>query len=701
MISTLLNYRLYTNNMARTLEQVAGQAQTERAKAYYDSHIGGVATVDEFLADYKLYSYAMKAYGLEDQISSKGLMRKVLQSDLTDSNSFANKLVDKRYQAFAKAFDFSSGTKDPQAQTTAQTALVTEAYTERLSRTGPAAAQAAAGFTAAVAGATSLDGLLSNRANVDFALRAVGIDDPSLFSTDYVRSVLQGSAPNPIPAGLADLKARLADATTPAKKADIVSRLVYDYYNETGNSSTPGAAQANVDYFSQKVTTTQTAASFVADTRLLQTALTAVGFELTGYSADFVLPLLKDVTAIDRLTGVSDTDKARFRTLNGLMGFDASGNPASRAPDAIGTLTGRYLQNYATAQTGKDNLATKVYLTTIKDVGSVSDLTGKAVESLRYAMRAFDIDPATVSLNKLRAVLTSDPSDPKSYVSKLKDERFSKLAAAFNFGTDGKAGPTQGVQTTAQQTQTGTLYAASFGTNVSTSQKALIKSATEDYLTGISKAYSLDSLLADKKTVAYALKAYDVENKSMSTAELRKILTSDLSDPKSYANTQSDKAIVKFAAAFQFEPDGSVREAGQGIQLGAAKLATDNLYLLQSLEEKAGETSEGTRLALYALRTAPTITSAYGILADKALFQVVRTALGLPEGMASADIETQVRVLESKLNVKDFADPKKLDRFIARFAALYDAQNTDASQNPILQLFGASSSAGSGIASLL
>ncbi|MBB3951415.1 DUF1217 domain-containing protein [Aureimonas jatrophae] len=700
MISTLLNYRLYTNNMARTLEQVASQAQTERAKAYYDSHIGGVATVDEFLDDYKLYSYAMKAYGLEDQINAKGLMRKVLESDLTDSNSFANKLVDKRYQAFAKAFDFSSGTKDPQAQTTAQSALVTEAYTDRLSRTGPLAAQAAASFTAAVAGATSLDDILANRANVDFALRAVGIDDPSLFPTDYVRSVLEGRAATPIPAGLADLRTRLTQASTPAGRADVVSRLVYDYYNETGNGSTPGAAQANVDYFTQKVQPTQTAAAFVADTRLLQIALTGVGFELTSYSADYVLPLLKDATAIDRLVGVSDTDKARFRQLNQTMGFDANGTATNRGSGSLQTLTGRYLQNYATAQTGKDNLAAKVYLAAMQNVDSVSDLTGQAVDSLRYAMRAFDIDPATTSLNKIRAVLTSDPSDPASYVSKLKDERFSKLAAAFNFGADGKAGPAQGVQTTSQQTQTGTLYAASFGADVSTAQKALIKSATESYLTGISKAYSLDSLLSDKRTVAFALKAYGVENANLSTAELRKILTSDLSDPKSYANTQADKAIAKFAAAFQFEPDGSVREAGQGIQFGATKLATDNLYLLQSLEEKAGETSEGTRLALYALRTAPTITSAYGILADKALFQVVRTALGLPEGMAAADIETQVRVLEAKLDVKDFADPKSLDKFIARFAALYDAQNTDASQNPILQLFGASS-VGSGIASIL
>ncbi len=40
----------------------------------------------------------MKAYGLDDMICAKAFfMKKVLESDLTDANSFANKLSDTRY----------------------------------------------------------------------------------------------------------------------------------------------------------------------------------------------------------------------------------------------------------------------------------------------------------------------------------------------------------------------------------------------------------------------------------------------------------------------------------------------------------------------------------------------------------------------------------------------------------------------------
>lgn len=65
-------------------------------------------TVDEFLKNDRLYQYAMKAYGLEDMIYAEAFMKKVLESNPTDANSFANKLTDKRYRDFAAAFSFTS-----------------------------------------------------------------------------------------------------------------------------------------------------------------------------------------------------------------------------------------------------------------------------------------------------------------------------------------------------------------------------------------------------------------------------------------------------------------------------------------------------------------------------------------------------------------------------------------------------------------
>jgi len=342
------------------------------------------------------------------------------------------------------------------------------------------------------------------------------------------------------------------------------------------------------------------------------------------------------------------------------------------------------------------NFDTTEFKAALADIKSVTDLMATSSvdgkrRTLNYVLKAVGIDPATASLSKIRAALTSDPTDPNSYVSKLKDDRYTQLAAAFNFDENGKLRPERLIQDVTDQTKVGQLYAATFGSNVSADKKASITADTKAYLAAVGSAVSLDDLLNDKKTIQYALTAFGVKNKDLSTADLKKILTSDLGDPKSFANTQDDKAIAKFAAAFNFETDGSVRNSETGGQTAKDRLATDKLYLLQTMEEQAGQTSDGTRLALYFMRKAPALTSSYGILADKALYSVVRTALGLPEGMVNMDVDQQAKMLDKKLNVKDFADEKKLDKFVARFAAMYDNQNSDTSSNPILQLFGNSS----------
>ena len=83
------------------------------------------------------------------------------------------------------------------------------------------------------------------------------------------------------------------------------------------------------------------------------------------------------------------------------------------------------------------------------------------------------------------------------------------------------------------------------------------------------------------------------------------------------------------------------------------------------------------RLALYFERKAPGLTSFYQVLADPALAQVVRTALGLPDSFASADIDKQVALFESKIDIADLKDPEKLSKFMQRFTSLWEIIEPD------------------------
>lgn len=106
MVSTIAGYQLISRNLVRSLEETARKPAVSHATAYYLSQIGDVTSVDEFLMDDQLFSYAMKAHGLSDVIYAKAFLHKVLTEGISNPSSFANNLVDTRYREFAAVFNF-------------------------------------------------------------------------------------------------------------------------------------------------------------------------------------------------------------------------------------------------------------------------------------------------------------------------------------------------------------------------------------------------------------------------------------------------------------------------------------------------------------------------------------------------------------------------------------------------------------------
>lgn len=108
MLPAYTTYTLYNRDLASSLKRVANDPIVSRDAKYYADNIGKIKNLDEFLKDHRLYSYAIKAYGLGEMTYAAAFMKKVLESNLNDPNSFANKLKDTRYRDFAAAFDFGT-----------------------------------------------------------------------------------------------------------------------------------------------------------------------------------------------------------------------------------------------------------------------------------------------------------------------------------------------------------------------------------------------------------------------------------------------------------------------------------------------------------------------------------------------------------------------------------------------------------------
>jgi Protein of unknown function (DUF1217) len=209
------------------------------------------------------------------------------------------------------------------------------------------------------------------------------------------------------------------------------------------------------------------------------------------------------------------------------------------------------------------------------------------------------------------------------------------------------------------------------------SQQPMIKREAEYYQKTIGSIKTVDDFMDNTRIYNFALKAFGLEDMQYAKAFIRKVLTEGIDDPKAFSLQLNDQRFREFATAFNFKRYQSATTSFDRVQKG-----TVDMYLRNSLESQSGEESEALRLSLYFERKAGTVTSAYSILADKALYQVTRSALSLPNAISSADIDKQAAILKEKVDIEKLGDPAYVKKMITRFLAQYEAQNSNAQSSP-------------------
>jgi hypothetical protein len=679
MVSTYFSYSYITRNLKQSLTRVENQADVAREAAYYKANIGKVKTVDDFMKDYRLYHYATKAYGLEDMAYAKAFMKKVLESDLTDSKSFVNQLVDKRYQEFAAAFSFN-GTATPVAQSDNQTDEMIGLYTATKKNQVDALADDSNYYSAQIGNISSADQLLNNDRLRNYVYSAFGIDQ-SKWPPDMISQVLRSDPSDPtsyvnttFASQLSGLNAQLAQAQSDASASDL---KISDY---TKQLSQPGAdvTQLNIQILVEKYhleLSTKSIASLGGQIATINGFVDLAGaFE---FSPDGSLP---------------------------------SGVPAQTAANI--TLTKNRFDDskaavYQAASPIYEALAIKQFRTDLAKINSVQAFVSTP-GVYDFALGAVGLDPAKVSKDTIKAVLESDLSNPKSYVYTLKDNRYVELARAFNFDAKGNLTTPLVAQDSAEVLQIAKDYVIGAVKSASTAtpqqQAAVRAQAAKDataYQEAIAGIDSVSDLLANRPMVDLILLAKGLDPRKVSTDFLKKAFASDLNDKKSFVNTQSDPRYAEIVASFNFDSKGNVaRLPMMGPQKRDQLQETQANYLEQSLEQQQGDTNPGVRLALYFQRKAGDITSAYDILADKALSEVFRTTFNLPDSMAAMPIDQQAKFVDKFMKIKDLSDPAKVEKLLSRFSAMYDVKNSESinqGQSPLLNLFQGSSSGISGM----
>lgn len=200
-----------------------------------------------------------------------------------------------------------------------------------------------------------------------------------------------------------------------------------------------------------------------------------------------------------------------------------------------------------------------------------------------------------------------------------------------------------------------------------------VKRETAAYLSDIRRVKSLDDFLNNDRVYRYALKAFGLEEMTYGRAFIRRILSEGIDRRDSLANRLVDPRYRELAQTFNFPRYGQATTTFERAQQGIV-----TRYIRQTLEVEAGRDNEGVRLALHFQRKADSISTPYGILADRALLKVAQVTLGFAEASSQLSIDRQAELISRKIDVADFRSSEKLDKFLTRFSALWDMRQPNA-----------------------
>ncbi len=190
------------------------------------------------------------------------------------------------------------------------------------------------------------------------------------------------------------------------------------------------------------------------------------------------------------------------------------------------------------------------------------------------------------------------------------------------------------------------------------------------YRENISNVKTIDDFMGDYRLFRFAMKAFGLEEMSYAKGLIRKLLEQGTETQDTLANQLVDPRYRELANTFNF-----VRFEAATTSFSDATSGTVDRYVRQTLEEDAGSSNEGVRLALYFERKAAELEGPFDVLGDRALLQVVQTATGISPATAAQPIDKQAEEIEKRVDLSELQDPEKLGEFLARFTTLWELQN--------------------------
>lgn len=350
--------------------QVARETQQflEKAKT--------LQTSDQLLDDRAMLKVALGAFGLDDDLNNRAFLQRILDSDLTDSRSLANRLADKRYLALAETFNFA-GT------------------------TGPSLARfkSAEDVGNDLAAIRTVDELLGNRALLTATLQTFGLER-DVGNTFFLKSVLESD--------LNDSRS-FANRLSDPRYAELAA--AFGLGEKTRQQDGLQGFARILDTRSDPVRTT---AELMADPQLLAVSLNVFGLQGDAGRTEFLESVLNSDLG-DPGSFANQLEDKRYAALAGAFGFVERATVEGQG----GTFTSK-AEAYAEAAMAREQpvATTKEFFSDIK------------VMLASFAL--FDLPSRPDRSAFVNRILESDRDAPTSLINVFPDARYRAMADALD-----------------------------------------------------------------------------------------------------------------------------------------------------------------------------------------------------------------------------------------------------------------------------
>lgn len=514
MISSLESYNFYTRDKIATLNRVASDSIISREAAYYEENIKTINTVDEFMDDDRLYNYAMKAYGLEEMTYAKGLIRQVLESNLTDPDSFANRLSDVRYKELAAAFDFGLTSQSKTVQSDQQLEDLIGTYTASLDNVNKDIQEEHRYYNAVISQITNVEQIFQYPRVRDYIFEGYGID-PSTFDYETTKNILTS---DPTDEG-SYVYTEFIEKSTEWNQALTTS------YEERSTL----IAKLTADRLTNSVDPADVAQLDKVDSQIAQ-------YNLYIDKADIYADLAAQFNFQDDgtlPTGVSAQNEDQLKEVREKY------------------VLAQPRQTYSTALINKTYYEDK--MASIDDLNDLifdRRLRTVLLTSFEITLQYKDTD--------LRTAFAQYATDPAGADFLAQPEKIRNLVQTFNFDVDGNVIDGMTAQDPEDVATTVEGYLIRYDDDDAEKDQALIA----EFRRNMPLTANLDDFLSDiqaaKRVRGFALAAYDIGENELSRRELKAIFTSDLGDPNSFVNQSGDDRFKQLAKSFNFDAKGEI-----------------------------------------------------------------------------------------------------------------------------------------------